>query len=262
MRLSIVVPAYNEEARLAPMLDAYLPFFAERYGDEAEFIIVVNGSTDGTEAVAEQYAKKHAQLRVAVEPGRIGKGGAVLLGFERAVGDLVGYVDADGSTPPAAFEELVERAVSSGAEIAIGSRWKTGATVPNRQPLLRRITSRAFNMLTRCFFGLRVHDTQCGAKVMPRRAMKRVVPHVGITRWAFDVDLLFQVRRLGGRILEVPTEWHDCPGSKVAVTEASVQMLLALLRLRLVYSPLKWTITVYEYFLGGVYPPHSRRPAS
>jgi len=248
MRLSIVVPAHNEEARIGRMLDAYLPYFSQRYGRDVELIVVVNGTTDHTEQVVAGYQARFPMLRLVVEPAKVGKGGALILGFKAAAGDWVGFVDADGATPPEAFDDLVTHIGDAGAIIA--SRWCRGAQVSPRQPLARRIASRCFNWLTRVLFDLRITDTQCGAKLMRRDVLLDVLPRLGITRWAFDVDLLFQFRRAGYRVTEVPTVWHDVAGSKLAVGRASFEMLLALVRLRLIYSPFHCLVRAYEQTLG------------
>ena len=109
MKLSIVIPAYNEEKRLKPTLDVYAPYFAERFGAEVELIVVVNGSRDRTEDVARACAANWPQLKVMVEPRKIGKGGAIMMGFAAARGDLVGFVDADGATQPPAYFDLVQK---------------------------------------------------------------------------------------------------------------------------------------------------------
>ncbi len=249
MKLSIVVPAYNEESRIGRMLDQFLPFFSRRYGDQVEIIVVVNGSRDGTAAVVQRYARDHAGMRCIVEPGNVGKGGALILGFREARGDLIGFVDADGATPPEAFDDLVTQIGDAAAIIA--SRWAPGARVSPRQTLQRRIASRLFNGQVRMLFGLRLTDTQCGAKLMRRDALLPLLPHFGITRWAFDVDLLYQIKRAGGRIVEIPTTWSDVEGSKLEVGRASVQMFLALVRLRLLYSPLKFLVRLYR---PGMFP--------
>jgi O-antigen/teichoic acid export membrane protein len=248
MNLSIVIPAHNEEARIGRMLDAYLPFFTLHYGDGVEFIVVVNGSTDGTAGVVGRYGERYPRLRCIVEPQAIGKGGALVLGFREARGELVGFVDADGSTPPAAFQQLVDRI--GDADVAVASRWCRGATVSPPQPLTRRIASRVFNVLTRLLFGLRLTDTQCGAKVMRRVGLDAVLGTLGITRWAFDVDLLFQMQRAGRQIVEIPTEWHDVAGSKVDIVPASAEMAVALVRLRLLYSPLRWIVGLFDRLIG------------
>lgn len=244
MKLSIVVPAYNEEDRLVPMMDAYLAFFQPRYGDDIEILVVVNGSTDHTEPLARAYEASHPQVKVFVEPRPIGKGGALILGFGEAAGEKIGFTDADGATPPHAYQDLVDALREPGA--VIGSRWLPESDVDPRQPLARRIASRIFNLLVRLLFGLRISDTQCGAKVMTRDALAAVMPGLGVTRWAFDVDLLFQMRRLGFAVHEIPTTWHDVGGSKLNVPKASWEMLLAITRLRLYYSPFRWVVHLYN----------------
>jgi len=254
MKLSIIVPACNEEKRIGDMLDAYVPFFTRKYGEDAEFLVVVNGSTDATDQVVRSYIPDNPRIRCIVEPDRIGKGGAVIRGFREAAGDLVGFADADGSTPPEAFQDLVDNMGESDAIIA--SRWRKGAVVSPRQPLLRRTSSRVFNTLTRLLFGLRLTDTQCGAKLFRRDSIRAVLPSLGITCWAFDVDLLFQLRRAGRAISEIPTQWHDVVGSKIEVASASAEMLAALVRLRMLYSPLKWIVSFYDKTVGPfMHPP-------
>jgi dolichol-phosphate mannosyltransferase len=249
MRLSIVIPAHNEEQRIAPTLKGYLPYFEERYGDEFEMIVVVNGTTDDTETVVRGFLADHPQLRVLVEPGKVGKGGAVVLGFEAAVGAFIGYVDADGSTPPEAFDALVCTCQGGGCDAAIASRWLKGADVSPKQSPLRQFTSRTFNLCTHILFGMRYADTQCGAKVFRADVVRKVLPRLGITRWAFYVDLLFQLQRDHAIVRELPTTWHDVEGSKLAVTEASVEMFLALIRLRLIYSPFGGLVDLYDRLL-------------
>ena len=250
MKLSIVIPAYNEERRLRPMLDAYAPYFAGRYDREVELIVVVNGSRDQTEQIARSYGEKIPQVRTLVEPRAIGKGGAIIMGFEAATGEWVGFVDADGSTPPEAFQDLMDH--NDSGEVLIASRWMAGAKVSPRQPLKRRIASRVFNRLVNFFFGLRLTDTQCGAKLIRGDALKVVLPRLGLTRWAFDVDLLFQLHRAGYRIAEWPTTWQDVGGSKLKVGKVSLEMFIAICRLRLLYSPLRWVVALYDRVLGRV----------
>lgn len=230
------------------MLEAYLPFFTARYHHDVEFLVVVNGSTDKTDEVVAGYAARFPCVRLMVEPGRIGKGGAVMLGFRQAQGEFIGFVDADGATPPEAFQALMDNMGEAGAIIA--SRWAKGSQVSPQQPFDRRVASRIFNLMTRTLFGLRLTDTQCGAKLMRRAAIQAILPHLGITQWAFDVDLLFQLRRGGFKIKEIPTTWRDVEGSKVQVGSASQEMMLALVRLRLIYSPFKWIVDFYDQVLG------------
>ena len=247
MKLSIVIPAHNEEQRLPPVLAAYEEFFRDRFGDEVELIVVVNGSTDNTYAVIQQFAKNHPIVSVINEPRRVGKGGAVMLGLQQATGELMGFVDADGSTAPEAFFDLVAQIGDAGCIIA--SRWLKGSIVEPKQPLSRRVASRIFNSMVNVLFGFRVHDTQCGAKLFQKEVVEKILPDLGITRWAFDVDMLFCVRRQGYAIKEIPTVWRDAAGSKVQVVRASAEMAVAMIRLRLIYSPFRWVVDLYNKWI-------------
>jgi glycosyltransferase involved in cell wall biosynthesis len=242
MKLSIVIPAHNEEHRLPPMLEAYAEYFAEKYGNEAELIVVPNFCSDRTAEVARSIGARYPQIRVFEESKHVGKGGAVMLGAKNAAGGLVGFVDADGATPPEAFDDLVQKIGSNGCIIA--SRWMKGADVSPKQPLSRRVASRCFNGLVRVLFGLKLTDTQCGAKLFRREVILPVMRNLGVTNWAFDVDMLFQTKRLGASICEIPTVWHDVAGSKLEVGRASLNMFVALVRLRMFYSPLRFMIPV------------------
>jgi glycosyltransferase involved in cell wall biosynthesis len=256
IKLSIIVPAYNEEQRLRPALEEYLRFFLPRYGDAVEILVVVNGSTDRTEQVAHETAAGDPRVRVIVEPARVGKGGAVQLGFAAARGELVGFVDADGSTPPAAFQDLVDKIGDAGAIIA--SRWHRDSVI-TPQPLSRRIASRLFNGLVRLLFRLPITDTQCGAKVFTASAIHEVLPKLGVTQWAFDVDLLFHLQQAGYRIKEIATVWNDKAGSRLHVFTASIEVVLALIRLRLLYSRFRWLVPVINKTLGRFLPWDPRR---
>jgi glycosyltransferase involved in cell wall biosynthesis len=250
MKLSIVVPAYNEEGRIGKMLEAYLPYFASRYGNDFELIVSVNGSTDRTEETVRAMQPRFSQLRMMVEPCPIGKGGAIMAGGNVARGEWIGFVDADGATPPAAFDDLVTHIGDAG--LIIASRRLPGAVVSPRQPWQRRVASRVFNFLVRQLFKLRITDTQCGAKLMTAEAWRAIVPHIGLTKWAFDVDMLFKTRRARYPIKEIPTTWSDIGGSKLRVGRVSFQMFLAICRLRLLYSSLRWVVTLYDRLLGRV----------
>jgi len=235
------------------MLDAYLAHFDATLKGDYELIVVVNGSRDGTADVVRGYAGRFPALSMIEVKEAIGKGGAILVGFKHASGNLVGFVDADGSTPPEAFHDLARNIGDAG--VIIASRWFPASVVEPKQPLKRRVVSRIFNFMIRLLFGLKINDTQCGAKIMTERALKAVMPRIGITRWAFDVDLLFQVHRAGFSITEWPTVWRDEGGSQLRIFKASFEMLVAIIRLRLIYSPLRWLVTLYDETLGRITHP-------
>ena len=249
MHVSIIAPAHNEEDRIRPFLEAYCAYFAECREFTTEFILVVNNSSDGTEQVVREFSARYAFVKLIVEPNNVGKGGALLQGFAQATGDVIGFVDADGATPPVAFHDLVRH--HKEADIIIASRWMKGSDVSPVQPLSRRVASRIFNRLVRVMFGFNITDTQCGAKLMHAEGLHKIRSCIGTTRWAFDVDLLFQCTRHGFSIMEIPTIWHDVTGSKVDVVRASTEMFIAMCRLRLLFSPFRFVVKVYDVTIGA-----------
>ncbi|HWQ91968.1 MAG TPA: hypothetical protein VN673_09875, partial [Clostridia bacterium] len=149
--------------------------------------------------------------------------------------DLIGYVDADGATPPAAFHDLVKR--THEADCVIGSRWMEGAVLHVEQTGKRQFASRVFHIIVEVLFQMHIRDTQCGAKVMHRQAVESIHSSLRIADMAFDINLLYSLKRAGFRILEVPTEWTDKIGSKVRLFRTSLTMFLSAVRIRLIYSP-------------------------
>jgi glycosyltransferase involved in cell wall biosynthesis len=260
VKLSIVIPAFNERHRLPPTLDAYTGYFPSELDRDFEIIIVDDGSEDDTTEIAREYAEKVPHIKALLRPFRSGKGGAVLAGFHVASGQWIGFTDADGSTPPHAFHDLLNRIGPAAA--AIASRRLKESRVDPRQPFSRRALSRCFNLLVRGMFGLRITDTQCGAKLFRRDALHAVLPQIGITGYAFDVELLYALHRAGYPIVEIPTTWHNHRGSHLNVAKASVEMLLAITRLRLRYSPLRGLVTRYDRIVGRMFPKASSRAGS
>ena len=212
-KLSIVIPAYNEEKRISKTLDEYCKFFNKIYKDNFEIRIILNGCKDNTLDVVRNTAKMYKQIKYTDIKEAIGKGGSVIEGFKQAEGELIGFVDADNSTKAEYFYDLVKNI--NEYDCAIASRWIEGAKVNPPQPLKRRIASRTFNALVRILFNINVYDSQCGAKLFKKQAIKEIIPSLGITRWAFDVDLLYQLKKRKRTILEIPTIWSDTLGSNL-----------------------------------------------
>ncbi|HIH03244.1 MAG TPA: glycosyltransferase family 2 protein [Methanoregulaceae archaeon] len=220
---TIVVPAYNEERRIGGLLEALAGF-------EGSVIVVADG-TDRTADLVREFGDAHPGLAlVCLEfPERLGKGGGIMAGFRAARTPYVGFMDADGSTEPAEMARLFS--YLGDADGAIASRWCPGAVVPVRQGPVRRLQSRAFNLLIRLLFALPYADTQCGAKVFRAAALDTVLGEMALTGFEFDVELLWRLARRGSRVVEVPTVWYDQGGSKVGGGD-SMQMLRRLVALR------------------------------
>jgi glycosyltransferase involved in cell wall biosynthesis len=227
---SIVVPAYNEGERLGASLEQMIQFLAER-GWDAEILVVNDGSTDNTAAVADRYRKLHPAIRLIENPGNRGKGYSVRNGIRHARGEWLFFTDADLSAPIYEAAKLAA-AIQSGADIAIGSRWVRPELMTERQPPYRQFFGRIFNLLLRLVLGLKFKDTQCGLKAFTRRAAQAVFSRQRIERWGFDPELLFLAERLGLRTVEVPVQWANDARSKVRPLVDGIQMFGELLRIR------------------------------
>ncbi len=266
-RLLILVPAYNEEQRIEPVLRGYAQYFKKEYAGEFRIVVVLNGCRDNTLAVVQRVAREFPVVSALEFKEPIGKGGALIEGLRlAALGDYIGYVDADGATPPQAFHTLVKR--MGEADCIIGSRWLSGAVLHQSQPWLRRFTSRSFHFIVELLFWMRIKDTQCPCKVMTRECVEKIHPSLQIADLAFDVNLLVALRRAGYRVLEVPTEWTDQAGSKVTASlfRSSLTMFLSVVRIRLIYSPLYAWLRPLRPLEGWIYKklkaPAPRRTAT
>ena len=238
--LLLLIPAYNEEHRIEPVLRDYGRYFQEHYRGKFQLVVVLNGCTDNTRVVVERVVAEFPFISALEFKEAIGKGGALIEGLKLApLADVIGYVDADGATPPDAFHDLVKRIGE--ADCVIGSRWLPGAVLHVEQTSRRQFASRVFHRIVQYLFWMNIRDTQCGAKVMRREAVEKIHSFLRIADMAFDINLLFSLKRAGFRILEVPTEWTDKIGSKVVLGRTSLTMFLSALRIRLIYSPFyKW----------------------
>ncbi len=238
--LLLLIPAYNEEARIEPVLRRYADFFGRNYSGAFQLVVVLNGCRDNTLGVVQRVAQDFPAVGWLDFPAPIGKGGALIEGLKLAGNaDLIGYVDADGATPPNAYLDLVKK--TGAADCVIGSRWLPGAVIHQSQSGNRQFASRVFHFIVQTLFWLNIRDTQCGAKVMRRAVVEKIHPHLLIADMAFDINLLVAIKRAGFTILEVPTEWTDQIGSKVTMTRTSLTMFLSVVRVRLIYSPFyKW----------------------
>lgn len=239
MKLSIIIPAYNEENRISNTLNAYWCFLEQKKREENvefELLVVINGTTDSTSLVVQHLQKSMPEI-LMIELQEGGKGLAIAHGFKNALlraNDLIGFVDADMATSPQAFYELVKHI--NGYDGIIASRYMVGSQVSPPRPFIKRWGSKLFfESLTKLLFGIYYYDTQCGAKLFKRNTIERITPHLSVRHWAFDVEILYLCKRFNFRIKEYPTVWHDQAGSKLRMFRAGGKMLTTLLKLRWMY---------------------------
>ena len=226
--LSVVVPAYNEAERLGGTLREILAHLRHR-GTPWELIVVDDGSSDATAAVAERAGGGELRL-IRIGPNR-GKGHAVRVGVLASLGRAVLVCDADGATPIAELDRL-DAELTRGAAVAIGSRHR--ARIGVRQSPLREALGRAGNAAIRALLLPGITDTQCGFKLYDGAAARRVLGLVRTDGWGFDIEVLYLFRAAGARIAEVPVRWNHRPGGTLRPT-AYLTAGLELLRLCLRY---------------------------
>ena len=220
---SIVIPAYNEAARIGSALESVVACIHER-GWNAEVIVVDDGSRDQTADLVRAFAKDHPEVRLLQNPGNHGKGYSVRNGILHSLGEVVMFTDADLSAPIEEADGLLA-AIAAGADIAIGSRWLERARQTIRQPLYRQFFGRCFNAVTRAVMGLRFADTQCGFKAFPRSAAQTVFQLQTIERWGFDPEILFIALKRGYRVDEVPVSWAHDERTRISYLKDGLRML-------------------------------------
>ena len=229
-RYSIVIPAFNESARIPATLESVLDCIRTQ-GWDAEVIVVNDGSTDTTAAVVKAFAQRAPEIRLIENPGNRGKGYSVRAGMLAAQGEVALFTDADLSSPIAEAERLFA-AIDAGAAIAIGSRWLESGRQTQRQPLYRQFFGRCFNAVTRAVMRLPFADTQCGLKAFTREAAQAVFQLQTIERWGFDPEILFIALRLGFRVVEVPVSWAHDDRSRISYLRDGVRMLEEIAQIR------------------------------
>jgi glycosyltransferase involved in cell wall biosynthesis len=220
---SIVIPAYNEAARIGSALASVVACIRER-GWSAEVVVVDDGSRDRTAELVRAFAQDHPEVRLLQNPGNHGKGYSVRNGILHSFGEVVMFTDADLSAPIEEAEGLFA-AIAGGADIAIGSRWLERARQTIRQPLYRQFFGRCFNAVTRAVMGLPFADTQCGFKAFTRAAAQTVFQLQTIERWGFDPEILFIALKRGCRIEEVPVSWAHDARTRISYLKDGLRML-------------------------------------
>jgi len=200
MKLSIIIPAYNEEGKVAKTIkNAY-----ETLGKfiDLEIIAVNDGSTDNTENELNSLTKRYKALKIVSYKKNRGKGHAIKQGSKFVTGDYVAFLDADGDISPRHLIKFVEVADKTNADIISGSKYHPLAS--NNFPFSRKFLSRGYNLLVKLLFNLPVTDTQAGIKLFKTSALEKLAKRMVVKRFAFDLELLVIANKLGMKIIEVP----------------------------------------------------------
>jgi len=240
-KLSIVIPAFNEEKRLPATLERIADYI-NRSGRTAEVIVVDDGSADGTSGVAESLREKFSSLRVISNGRNRGKGYSVRHGFTESRGEIVLFTDADLSAPIEEADKLLGE--MDGNDVAIGSRAVNRELIEVHESKFRELAGIIFNRIVRLILRLPFVDTQCGFKAFRREKCKIIFEQQTIERFGFDPELLYLARHHGLRTAEVAVRWAHSPATKVNMLRDSVQMFLDVVIIR-------WNSMRGRYRLAG-----------
>jgi dolichyl-phosphate beta-glucosyltransferase len=230
MKLSIVIPAYNEARRLPGTLAA-VAGYVESAELDAEIIVVDDGSTDGTVERVLELQEQGLPLRVVAFRANRGKGAAVRYGLLAARGDHVLFMDADNATDLSEHGKLLAACVT-GVEVAIGSRYLEPGSIKVRQSRRRVWVSRMGNRVIRYTLLPGVLDTQCGFKLFTNDAAKAIARCLTLAGYSFDIELLVTAKCLGYEVKEVPVDWYDAPGTQLKLARTAMRTLGEVLALR------------------------------
>lgn len=224
--LSIIIPAYNESVRLAKTLRTVLAYLRESWPD-SELIVVDDGSSDDTAALARQTLDDSGSVRTSVisYKSNLGKGRAVRLGLLAARHDVALFSDADLSTPITETPKLVDPIFRGECDVAFGSRALDRSLIGIHQPWRREQGGRVFNMVVRVATGLPFWDTQCGFKAFRMSTCRPFVEAATVDRFGFDVELIYLAHRAGLKLREIPVRWNHYEGSKISLFSDSLKMV-------------------------------------
>jgi glycosyltransferase involved in cell wall biosynthesis len=227
---SIIIPAYNESARIGATLEQILDH-VRRQNWNAEVVVVDDGSRDDTLAIAGRFAARDPAVRILRNPGNQGKGYAVRNGMLQARGRILLFTDADLSSPISEAGKLFA-ALEAGADVAIGSRWLDPSLQFQRQSFKRQALSRVYNLFLRMVLLFPYRDTQCGFKAFSRVAAAKIFPLQRITRWGFDPEILYLAHSHRLKVAEIAVAWGHDEGSRLHVWRDGARMAWDALRIR------------------------------
>lgn len=228
--VTLVIPAFNEAARIGSTLDEALAYFDGR-NICCEIIVCADG-VDGTREVAAGRATERREIRVIGTPTRRGKGRGIREAVQLATGDVIGFIDADNKTPITEFDKI-EQSLRKGYDLAIGSRGLRASRIERPQPLYRRVGARGFGILMRLSVGLTdIIDTQCGFKFFQGHVARDLFARQQIDGYMFDVEILYLARQRGYTIDQVPVVWRDDGDSRLVLVSGNIRNMRDLFSIR------------------------------
>ena len=229
--LVITVPACNEAKNLRNCVELLLKE-TPRLGEDFRIVIAEDGSTDGTDIIAQELEQMYTQVIHLHSPQKLGKGLALTRAFNRVEGDIYAFVDCDLATDMKFFPRLIN-SIREGNDLALGSRYMEGAEV--HRSVLRNLPSRVYNRLIRILFKDRVFDHQIGFKAFSNRLIKDVLNECNSTGWFWDTEIIIRTVNNNYKIVEFPVEWKEKKngkGSLKMVTDVAIQNVIGIIELK------------------------------
>lgn len=231
IKLSIVIPCYNEKKRLKSGINHYMSFLkTQKY--KWEIILVNDGSVDNTLELMKKYSRTDKRIKVISYRKNQGKGHAVKTGMEKAKGAFVLFSDLDHSVPISTINTFFNY-FKKGFDVVIGSRRVEGSKFIKKQNPLRENLGRGFTLLVRILIDWPIKDATCGFKAFTNTAAKKLFSQISIYGWAFDAELLFLCKKYGYKYAQAPVNWQDVKGSKVSLTKDIAGSLWGLVKIRI-----------------------------
>ena len=233
IKISILIPAYNEEKRIPKFLKD-LQNFAGNNLESYEIIVINDGSLDKTKETVLKLITDYNQTRLISYDDNMGKGYAVLQGVLNAKGKFILFLDADGSIKPPEILKMYRIFQKFHFEIMVGSRISKSSNITESQPFSRRLLSKIFNLYSNLLYRININDLLCGFKGFSRDVAIKVFNDLKAYRWEFDVEILYRARKNGFKVFELPIEWRHEEGSKIKLLDP-ILIFINLFRLRLSY---------------------------
>ena len=221
VKVSIVFPAYNEAEVLENTINKVVQYL-EDLTNSYEIIIAEDGSTDGTNKLATELAKKNAKIKHIHRKKRLGRGAALKNSFKKSVGETLVYMDLDLATDLSHLKELISAIDKEGFDLATGSRLLSNSKA--KRSWTRNLASSSYNFIVRKILGSKIKDHQCGFKSFRREPLMVLVDEVEATHWFWDTEILVRANRRGYKIKEIPVLWRSGKETKVKLFKDSANM--------------------------------------
>jgi dolichyl-phosphate beta-glucosyltransferase len=253
--LSIIIPVYNEQSRLAGCFSSLLKWIPNTSVSLREIVFINDGSTDSTVRILQRNISKlrkalNTNVRIISYDTNRGKGYAVKTGVLEASGEYILVMDADMSTHPQEMNKFIPH-MQRGVDVIVGTRKNGHSTVVTHQPLYRELLGRFFTQLTHAIVKSAVTDYTCGFKAFSKKAAYDIFSRVTVNAWSYDVESLFIATKFGYSMIEVPVVWSDKKGSKVQLWRDAPTSLIELILIRINDMLGKYTKATHLAFINA-----------